>query len=506
VLRERIRRFAFTRRGKTHKGDIKDRAKTAYALLTPSDIVVRHQWLFAAAWVEESMEEIETELDFLKRDERIRAARIEALREIWTQRGIEGVQSLLRTSGALGVIGWHLAEAIIAPAQRISFISDCLAVEDGSKRSEEVLAGFLNQLSPENRLETTLNLLSTLSDDRVIRLLKASPFDKHTWSHLKNVNPQVAASYWEEVYPGWMQRESDVNEAVDYLLDAGRPRAAFACAHFALAELETSRLNRLMSEIATVDLEPSGCYRLDAYYVSSALDILQKRVGVTEEEMARLEFMYIRALDHSKHGIPNLERQLSKSPSMYMQLLALTYERSDSGKDPEEWLPRDAEKREAAASMSYVLLDRMRITPGKDPNGTINPTALREWITEVRALCAQHARVVIGDRMIGKLMATLPTGEDGIWPAEAAREVLEDIGSEEIARGIQIGRYNSRGVHFRSPGGDGERALAVQYRTWSRKLMDFPYLARTLESIAAGYDREAVQEDSDTVVRRRLNK
>jgi len=86
------------------------------------------------------------------------------------------------------------------------------------------------------------------------------------------------------------------------LLEARRPRAAFQAVHFALKEVETSHLKRLLHEIGTCDFEPAGTYQLDAYYISSALNILQEGSGVTPDEMARLEFQFIRALDHTEHG------------------------------------------------------------------------------------------------------------------------------------------------------------------------------------------------------------
>ncbi|HZL69716.1 MAG TPA: hypothetical protein VFC29_20580 [Candidatus Limnocylindrales bacterium] len=128
-----------------------------------------------------------------------------------------------------------------------------------------------------------------------------------------------------------------INEVIDRLLEARRPRAAFHAVHFALQEVETSRLKRLLNEVGSCDSEPAGTYRIDPYYLSSALSILQGRPGVTPDEMARLEFQFIRALDHSEHGIPNLERRLVESPQLFMQVLALTFRRTDGGEDPPEW-------------------------------------------------------------------------------------------------------------------------------------------------------------------------
>jgi addiction module HigA family antidote len=508
-LRERIRRFAFTRRGKGLRSQTKDRAREAYALLTPEDVVVRHHWLFAAGWVDESSDELEDDgLDWRKREERVRDLRIEALREMWKERGFNGIQRLLTTSGAAGVIGWHLAEGVIDSSDVTKFIVNCLEVNDPplAAKNDELIGGLMNRLAAEERAKTTRSLSAVLSKDKLVRLLRDSPFEHDTWQHLDSIAPELAAAYWREVHPGWMRKDSEINEAVDRLFEARRPRAAFLCAHLVLDELETSRLKRLLLEIATCDHEPAGTYQLDAYSISSALSNLQKRTGVTEDEMARLEFMFIRALDHSEHGIPNLERQLAKSPLLYVQVLALTYKRSDGRDDPREWIMGDPEKQKAAWSEAHTLLERMKYTPGTDSTGKIDSENFKSWFDEARALCSTHGRAVIGDQQIGKLMSGVAVGADGVWPCEAVREALEEVASPEIARGMAIGVYNSRGVHFRGEGGNQERELAAKYRDWARKLFEYPYLSRTLEHIADGYDRDAAYEDSEAAVRRRLER
>jgi len=75
--------------------------------------------------------------------------------------------------------------------------------------------------------------------------------------------------------------------------------------------LETSRLKRLLTDVATVGAEPQGTFRLYAHDISEALDALDGRAGVTANDMAQMEFRFVGALDHSKHGIPNLERQIA---------------------------------------------------------------------------------------------------------------------------------------------------------------------------------------------------
>jgi hypothetical protein len=200
-----------------------------------------------------------------------------------------------------------------------------------------------------------------------------------------------------------------------------------------------------------------GTYQLDAYHISSALSILQGRSGVTPDEMARLEFQFIRALEHSEHGLPNLVGQLVKSPSLFMQVLALTFKRSDGGEDPPEWRLDDLEHKEAICSAAYTLLTKIQRIPGTDDNdGTIKTAELKAWVIEVRSLCLKYGRAEIGDQKIGQILAAAPVGDDGVWPCAPVREVLEEIGSPEIATGMGIGVYNARGVCFRGEGGAQE--------------------------------------------------
>jgi hypothetical protein len=275
--------------------------------------------------------------------------------------------------------------------------------------------------------------------------------------------------------------------------------------HFALEEVETSRLQRLLREVGTCDAEPSGTYRLDPHYLSEALNTLQGRTGVTEEEMARLEFIFITALEYTDHRIPNLEKQIGKSPALFVQALAMTYRRSDGGVDPAEWKPKDEEQTVAVATAAHRLLRNMKRIPGTDMAGKIDEQALRAWVKETRSLCAAYGRAEIGEQLIGQLLSAPAVGADGIWPCEQVRNVLEECGTRDIGVGLQMGVYNSRGAHFRGEGGGQERALAEIYRNWSRKLaFEHPYASDVVKGIAEKYSRQAEMEDSEAAVRRRL--
>jgi hypothetical protein len=221
--------------------------------------------------------------------------------------------------------------------------------------------------------------------------------------------------------------------------------------------------------------------------------------------MARLEFLFITALEHTDHHIPNLQRQVGRAPALFVQIIALTYHRNDGGEDPPEWKANDDERAQALAIAAHRLLRNIRLIPGTDGAGKINEKELSGWVSEARVLCAKYGRAEIGDQMIGQLLSSSPAGTDSAWPCEEVRRVLEQNGSRDIAAGLQMGVYNSRGAQYLGEGGDQERTLAQTYRNWSRALaFQYPYVSNVLEGIAQSYDRHAAMEDSEAAVRRRL--
>ena len=511
-LRERIRQFALTRRGRRRdlNDSTKERACMAYEKLQPGDLVVRHTWLFVSYWIEFSTEDLENgDLDDEKHTARIRQLRIAAMKEIWEERGFEGVKELLSGGGIPGITGCFLALSIVDTNTRIDFLRKCLSVVgDTEKKMDGCIQGFLRSIGDEALRAILSTTLKDADTCRIVRLLRCAPFGQDTWRLIDQHGGEIRERYWREVVPEWnRQSEAELNEFVDRLLDAKRPRAAFDAIHVDWPKIETERLKRLLQDIATVDAEPVEYYRLRAHYISEALDSLDDRVSVTRDEMAQFEFMFLDALDHSKHGIPNLERYIADSPMSFVQALAFMFRRDDDGEDPPEWRLEDPERGARLSSAAYRLLGRIRHIPGTSVDGEIHTETLYAWVIEVRRLCAEYGRAEIGDQYIGQLLSRAPAEEGGAWPHLSICEAMERIASPQIGRGFNIGVLNGRGVTTRAigEGGAQERELAAKYRHLAKqRAFDYPYVSSILESIAAGYDRQATWEDDRAKVDQRL--
>ena len=507
-LRDQIRRFALSRVGRKLPSDIRDRARDAYRKLEPRNVIVRHRWLFTDGRMDLPVGEAEDELlDFSKREKQVDRLRAEAMHEIWVERGIRGVISLLAVSNAAHVVGRYAAPKVTDLDTAISVLQACLSADAALYRRVD---NFMQAFIPHIDESLQPGLLSTISekttDDQKVRILCCAPCDDRTWLILDQQSQYIRDRYWQEVNPYWIDyTEAGTNDLIDRFLAAGRPRAAFRLVEWRLKKVKTSRLKRLLLALTTTSTEPYDTPAPDSSGISEAMDALGARASVTTDEMAWLEFAFINALERSAHGIPNLERQIEESPILFVQVLALPYKRSDEGQDPTNWKIGDSDQGDAVVAAAYRLLRVLSRIPGAESDSTINTEKLQRWVTEVRRLCAEHGRADMGDFHIGQLLAKAPSDEEKLWPCRPVCEVMETVQSESLARGFQLGVYNSRGMHMRGEGGDQERELAAKYRNRAQRLdFEYPYVSSVLEGIAREYDADARQEDSAADVRRRL--
>ncbi len=519
-MREKIRVSVFSRRAaiwakKNPKITVSaKRAKAVCAALEPSDILIKHSWLFEKSWIEESPDEIEDieKLDYEKREQRIAEMRISALREIFDQRGYTGIMTLAQQGQVQGLIGWYMAKELLTTEELIEFLrlafQPVLENKDSAPSFKNLISGAIRAIADCDKLKQVLKEVTAgLTESNIVQLLLLASFNKNTWNLIDALEEEAQAQYWCNVAPDWFGCPSgDMNEGIERLLKAGRPRAAFKYAHLHVKELDPEVLFRILSEMPNGKNDQQGEYLIEPYEVEEALKLLEKSSILTLEQKANLEFIFIDALaEPIGKGTPNLDRYVENHPELFVQAITWLYKRNDGGIDPADFqVP--PERRDDVAKRGYKLLDTIQRVPGHDELGELKIDRLAKWITTVRQACAELSRAEIGDECVGKLLVNAPIGKDGVWPCETVRQVVEDIESEPLMRGMQIGVYNSRGAHWRGEGGNQERELADKYRKWAQALqVSHPFLSsKLLMQLVKWYEQEANREDLEAGIRRRL--
>lgn len=518
-VREKVRvsilsHAARRRNSEIQRATLTEAARKIYAALEPTDSVQKHSWLFKNSWVEESADEIwGDEKDFNKRQERIAQLRAGALKEIHEEKGIRGVLDLALLGKAQYEIGWHMARDVLAKKNMRGFILDILKEPSNSLSFERraTLEGALGALSAETRVALLLGLRSSLSNLEIARLAQLAPFEPSMWHLVDHLPEEARNEYWANVRPSFIFDPSDMNNrAVELLLKAKRPRAAFAATQLNMKVVRTDLIMELLTEIARSSDERESNIVLRSDQVVEAFSLLNDDPNTSLEKKAALEFAYIETLapllGGDRGNIGNLELYVERNPIVWVQALAWTYRRKNGGEDPSGFgLP---EGRSDLAQRGYRLLEGIRRIPGLGEEGAKARESLFAWIETVRKSSAEIDRLKSCDINLGQLLSHAPKDADGVWPCGVVRDVMEKLNSPDVFQGARTGLYNSRGVQWRGEGGTQERELAAKYREWAIALRyTHPHLSSSLlMEMAQTYEEEAKREDSEAGIRRRLRR
>lgn len=508
-LRDSIREYAMTlrsiRRGISDQ--IIEQAREIYDLLSPSDTLLKHRWLFEKIGVQLAVNEDFDEInDYEERQKKLQDARNQAINEIWMEMGFDALVSLIEASEDPGIIGWSISKVLIEDSElELGFIR-LLQLNNPELHLKINLfyKGYLQGLSDNDRIVFFSKIKKMVSEENYVRILLQSPINSLVWKEIETLSDESIKFYWNEVKPNFYARlqPEEMHKLVNNLIDAKRARTAFQALHLDFEHINSQLLFKILYAIANNEPHKSEFNSVNSYDVARILHLLNTRNETSERDIATLEFFYAAMLDHTDYELVNLKNQLSQSPYFFMELLAILYKRDDSNEDVKELQFANRQNLFAAA---YSITHSIKFVPGQNKKKEINSTKLKDWIIELQKLCKIHARTDVGDSAIGQLLSALPKGQDDIWPCEESRAVLEEILNPKIASGISVGRYNSRGVLVRATGGSQERQLAEEYYSWAKKLsFEYPNLSNLLRRIGEGYSNDAIEEDQLENIRQRL--
>ena len=492
-LREQIRKFALTkqsqRRHELTVSTIKH-ARTSYQNLQPSDLVVRHRSLFAQKVFEFVAEEREDyDSDRKELEEKFRKLRSDAMNKIWAKHGYDGVQRLLSMKVIPIEVGKILAGVIDRRKHLISFVRQCLS--DNCSSLESAMDSCVRGVLWNRNDDYLYDLLPDIAEDmkeaeQRARLFRCAPFGQHTWCLLDQYGEEIRNQYWKRVDPQWSQNRlsgSELNELADQLLVVKRPRAALHTidSNYGWSKIETSRLLRILRAGKKVSTEDPLHYQFEYIHISDAFDSLENRIGVNQDEIAELEFMFMRLLVCSEHGIPNLERLIYKSPEFFVRMVAHLRKRCDNRDDPPEQQIKNTEQQKEPASSARYFLDHIKYIPSPEKGDKIDKNSLLKWIKEARQLSSKQVHADDVDYEIGKLLAKNSNEDDDACPSRAVCEVLEQIASSDMDKGFQIAIFNGTGTQCVT----GYKKIKEKYRGLAELYeIDYPRVSNIFGNVA----------------------
>lgn len=254
--------------------------------------------------------------------------------------------------------------------------------------------------------------------------------------------------------------------------------------------LPAERVLQVLNAALTQPLTNSELSAATGFHVGQLIDYLARDSDL-EETVAFYELAFFRLLVEQREPRA-LYRVLATKPEQFVELATHVYR---GRHEPRRDLT-DAEQN--IATLAAWVLEEWNGFPGCREDRSLDAQLMASWVQAARLAFSENDRYDVGDELIGQSLARSPVGDDGAWPSEPVRDLLETIGSPYIERGLILGRINGRGITWRGiyEGGRQERDLANQYRQWSQLVRpSWPRAARVLRELSDSYERDARRED-----------
>lgn len=469
-----------------------------YATLTPSNPVDAVLWLFSPG---------KRLPEFVPGGWKAETARMEELAsEAITRLSEDG-----RDLAPLQLLA-HRVEAPVALAIRLAKAPFADAVEHAmmipNDRSwARVRPGFLAARSVTLGLdwlrERLESLLAVEGRDEVVRTLHLLPSIAGTWDLVDMLGAEVRSAFWRAqafVYP---QDMADAPRVVESLLDEAQYARALDVAGHAAEHLPPAIVLRALRGFAENPGEQNRAPTGVGYAVERLFSRLYSSADMDEAEVVRLELAYLSVLvePHGAAADLRLFQALGHQPEFFAELVRWLYQRDpDAPAESEPPATDDARRRrEGAARNAFRVLQAWNGHPGSKQTGEERERAIRDWTASVLELMQRDGRSGAGEAAVAQVLARVAAGADGIWPCEAARQLIE-AGRSRFRTELGIAKRNLRGVVSRAlfEGGRQEMEIAAGYREGARRLREaggWPETAAFLDEMAEGFEKEARRED-----------
>lgn len=455
----------------------------------PTTLLEHYSWLFddwnppVGAQSDEAVDSIKLIAD----------ARVDALRTIREAHGVQGLLDLMGRVQIPRLVAYACQGLELPYDELVELLDNILAssVAELELAAGAVLSDGFNRFGqPWEAAGRSSAQRSGLSSKHMALILESLPEGARTWAYVASYGSEVESSYWGQKMAYQIDGGiEDLLFAIEKYRAVGRPSAALSAAARRLGDVPTVDVVSLLKDSITEQNSKRGANAtLSSYEAEKAIFELSGRTDISLAEVAALEFAYFPVL---RNDPKVLHRLLLEEPSFFVEMLCRVFRAK--GEEPREI--SDQEKN--YASNAYRLLKSLKTLPGQTED-EVSETALLEWCLEVQRLSREENRSDITDQMIGQVLAHSPaSSQDGAWPHEAVRKVIETLASTQVERGISIERFNMRGVFSKAigEGGDQERALARQTREWAEASVGSVRTRAMLEQIAQSWDRYGERSD-----------
>jgi hypothetical protein len=418
--------------------------------------------------------------------EALQSARRNAVRAVMDSGGACGLLDLGRKSQLPSTAGWSAAE--VAGDLLADDLLPLLAADGPDGQVASGYAGARIDADGTRWADDQLQQHPEWPATQQVKLLLAAPRPTMSlFMLIQRLDPDVQTGFWQQMEPLRILEPEARRTAARELTRHGCPWSAIPM--LALLATATSGLSdpddvdlietvlmRAAAGPCTDSADAAGRYT----EVRDLLDYLERSSSGTATR-ARLELLFTILLDQFRPARA-LPAVLRAEPSVFAEIVSTAYL-------PDHQTREDADITPARSNLSVIAttaLRSWRTPPGSTADGTVDPGYLRDWIDGARHLLAETGHAEVGDQTIGRVLANAPADADGIWPPEPIRDLIEELESTNLEKGLLNGKIHADLI-TRSPASaaDADHKAATQFRRWSRQVTAQWRTAALLRQLAA---------------------
>jgi hypothetical protein len=370
------------------------------------------------------------------REERLRIERRDEVVALFVNAGIDAIRQLAEEVQMPITVGWAAGAS-----PEIEFDDDVLLGILGGGSAEQLALGYVGakmdvegtawlarHVGPNSPLPAEVKgavLAAPIPTDGILGLLAEQ-------------SAEVIDSYWRRVVPFPVRKEAQVGVAVG-LTEHGRPSEGFFVLSRAVLGREPGSI-----PFDTVEAILMGLLTLPSadlqhrdnlwWEVGNLLDYLDNSAAPLILR-ARLEFVFT-PIVHDTRPSPALSATIRSNPDFFVELVASVYPPDDGAASDEI-----TENQRAYGIIAYQVLQEWSDPPGVD-GSEVDGEVLRAWVLSVRDSLIADGRTKAADEALGRLLAFVPTGEEG-WPAEVVRGLVEQFASKGFEEALVMSKFRS---------------------------------------------------------------
>lgn len=344
--------------------------EACYESLASVELVSRHRWLFNSHWIE--LPGRERDDDFQARNDALAKVRENALAELFTAQGMEGIEKLIAECAEPGTVGASLAmgdwdrvdwaEWVVAkgcdftPGLHMTWCISGLLCAMPTPKSRKLLRAVL-ALGDQKRWDAA---------KRASFLILARP-ERETWQLADENGPETNEAYWKGVRPSHWHHDEDLPFVLTRLLEAKRPRAALHCCQYPQTQVDPKLLFSALQQFIAGQ-EQDGPM-VDSWHLGEMLEKLEKGGEIERTALIQLEFGLFPALGYGQEArAATLYESVMSEPPLFTELISLVYKpRHEEREEPV------TEAARTAATHAWEILRGCKRMPGTGSDGRIDP-------------------------------------------------------------------------------------------------------------------------------------